>query len=256
MFGRNKNFIFIIVITSVITGFVLGVAAQEYFLIRKMIRRAGIILYFSDIFNKYKKDAHETVMLNTRWLKKYRTNKIETRYVNEVIKLNLANTALILIDVREEPNNDMWKMHEKDKIGALVKLARQNNMIIMHAPHGKKIWSGCLPNEGELIVERSRSIQSMAQFDRELKKRHIKTLLYAGYASNMCVLFRPIGIVSMNRLGYKTILIRDCTLAVESPETISGEWANKASINMVELQFGNSTTLEDLRNALEGKTTQ
>jgi nicotinamidase-related amidase len=56
----------------------------------------------------------------------------------------------------------------------------------------------------------------------------------------------------MSELGYNIVLIRDATLAFETPESLEGEWANVMAITMVEQLWGESTTIDDLRSALEG----
>jgi hypothetical protein len=54
----------------------------------------------------------------------------------------------------------------------------------------------------------------------------------------------------MKQLGYNIILIRDSTIAFETPETLDGEWANRVTINTVEHQYGSTTTLQDIEDAL------
>ena len=62
-------------------------------------------------------------------------------------------------------------------------------------------------------------------------------------------------LVRMSELGYNTILVRDATIAFETPESLSGEWAYKMTINMVESLWGGTTTVDDLRAALEPEIT-
>jgi nicotinamidase-related amidase len=54
--------------------------------------------------------------------------------------------------------------------------------------------------------------------DAYLKGMKIDTIYYAGYASNLCVLTRPTGVLSMQKLGYKVVLIKDATLPVPNVE--------------------------------------
>jgi nicotinamidase-related amidase len=131
----------------------------------------------------------------------------------------------------------------------LLDLARAHNMTIIHASHGFNITEHCQPLPGELVTGEENDLYLTENFDEYLQAHNITTLLYAGYRSNWCVLHRPTGIIKMSEQGYNVILIRDCTIAFETPETLEGEWANKASINMVEAQFGSTTTLDDLQNA-------
>ena len=88
-----------------------------------------------------------------------------------------------------------------------------------------------------------------AGLDDYLKAHNITTLIYAGYASNWCVLHRPTGIIRMRELGYDIILLRDCTIAFEMPDSLDDEWANRVTINTIEHQWGETTTLDDLQTA-------
>ncbi|MEW6156203.1 MAG: cysteine hydrolase family protein [Verrucomicrobiota bacterium] len=46
------------------------------------------------------------------------------------------------------------------------------------------------------------------------QNRKIKTLIYAGVASNMCVCHRGFGMLNMMRLGYECLLVRDLVEAI------------------------------------------
>ena len=125
-------------------------------------------------------------------------------------------------------------------------------MIIMHAPNGRAIAEDSKPLPGEIVIASQGVLGDTLQLDLFLKTHNITTLLYAGYASNLCVLTRPTGIIKMSERGYNIVLIRDATLAFETPESLEGEWANVMAITMVEQLWGESTTIDDLRSALEG----
>jgi nicotinamidase-related amidase len=88
------------------------------------------------------------------------------------------------------------------------------------------------------------------QVFEELRNRGIKTLIYAGYVTNMCVLVRPIGMIQAKGQNFNVILVRDATIAVETPESLYGEWAHKMAVRFVELNFGYTTTVEDFRIAV------
>ena len=162
------------------------------------------------------------------------------------LEIDVNKTALILIDVWACSNDIRLECNVKTKIVPLLKLAREQNMPIIHVPHDRDIHEHCQPLDGELITGKENRLSDTGCFDKYLQSHNISNLLYAGYRSNWCVLHRPTGIVKMSELGYNVILIRDCTIAMETPETLEGEWANKVSVNMVESQFGSTTTLKDL----------
>lgn len=173
--------------------------------------------------------------------------------VHHSTKLTLRRTALILIDVWENHPNEGFRTRAlenvRDRITPLIRVARRAGMTIVHAAHGYDIAAAALPADGEIELT-ERGWDTTEAFDTFLKERSITTLLYAGYASNWCVINRPVGLVPMRYEGYEVVLLRDCTLAFETPETLDGEWANKVIINTIEHQWGSTTTVEDLEAAL------
>lgn len=164
--------------------------------------------------------------------------------------LKPRQTALVLIDVFDEhPNkalSERVQLNIKEKLVPLVDLVRRKNILVLYALHGFKLNRALSIQKQDVIL----NFSSSPPFHDFLQKRNIKNLLYAGYASNMCLLFRAVGIYHMSAYNkYNIIIVRDCTLAYETPKTLKGQWANEVVINMVEAQWGSSTTLDDLRAA-------
>lgn len=200
------------------------------------------------------------VTLNTRTFRTagdpdvYDTERDST-YSYETRELDLNRTALILIDVWQEHPNEGWmeraKKNMESKIAPLLQLAREHGMTVIHAPYHHQIAELAKPLPDEFVVDSHNLIDDNVELDRYLRARNIKTLIYAGYASNECILYRPTGIIKMKELGYSIILLRDCTIAIETPESLDGEWANRMAINTVERQFGVTAILEDLKTAVE-----
>jgi nicotinamidase-related amidase len=180
------------------------------------------------------------------------TTESDGKYDYQQSSLDLNKTALILMDVwAGHPNDGLaTRMHENiiTKIVPLLALARRHNMTIIYSPNGGTICPDVCPRAGEIVLDAA-GINSTDAFHQFLKEKGINTLLYAGYDSNWCLLNRPSGIFWMAELDYNIILIRDATIAEETAETLDGEWANKVVINMVESEWGRSTTLADLQTA-------
>lgn len=200
------------------------------------------------------------ITLNTRKLTRSEDeNKFDTendsayRFFDE--KINLSRAALVLIDVWSHHNNDGWlervRQHQKSTLVPLLELARKHSMTIIHAPHEKEIARACTPLPGELVLDFFNSIDDTIELHNYLRANQIDTLFLAGYSSNLCLIGRPVGIVKMHMLGYNIIVLRDCTIAFETSETLEGELTNKVTIDIIESQWGRTTTLEDLRLALE-----
>jgi nicotinamidase-related amidase len=132
----------------------------------------------------------------------------------------------------------------RDKLYPLLQEARKAGILVIHASHGKPVHPWATPLEGEMVLEDQ---YDAYQVFEELRNRGIKTLIYAGYATNMCVLVRPIGMIQAKEQNFNVILVRDATIAVETPESLDGEWAHKMAVRFVELNFGYTTTVEDFR---------
>jgi nicotinamidase-related amidase len=82
------------------------------------------------------------------------------------------------------------------------------------------------------------------QLHRLLGQRKILHLVYAGFATNLCVLFRDYGTRAMAARGYNVLLLRDGTAGIESHETVGGQWLTRAAVHSIELSTGHSTTCE------------
>ena len=78
-----------------------------------------------------------------------------------------------------------------------------------------------------------------------LEEKRILHLIYAGFATNWCVLGRDYGIRSMARYGYNIILLRDATTGVEFPDTYYNLFTTEIAIREVEQQYGFSASNAD-----------
>lgn len=245
------------IMLSFFVGTALGVLVQKYHLPGIILQKC---LYTYTTYFQADDDTGEIITtgditVRTRAFKpaadpeKFDTER-DSVYTYDQRSLDIHRTALIVIDAWAYSANDGYLKRTEEnmrlKLSPLLQLARKHNMVVIHAPHGQEIAEIAKPLPGELVVH-----SSTAELDAYLKAHHITTLLYAGYASNMCVLLRPTGIIKMRELGYNIILVRDCTIAVEMPESLDGQWANKIAVNMIETQWGETTTLEDLEAAFK-----
>ena len=77
-------------------------------------------------------------------------------------------------------------------------------------------------------------------------------LLYAGFATNWCILNRDSGMRAMAQRGYNMILLRDATMGVEFPDTLAAETATEMAIREVEQQLGFSAAKDDFLAACVG----
>ena len=108
------------------------------------------------------------------------------------------------------------------------------------------------PRDGEFVLANREELHHL------LAERGIADLLYCGFALNMCLLDKPGAIRDMSvgyGLGYRCILLRDCTAAAESNHSIAGMLMTRCWIEWYEMAVGYSTTSRQLIAASRGKRT-
>ena len=110
-------------------------------------------------------------------------------------------------------------------------------------PEQRRIFDFLGPAPGDFMVGTGE------QLHRLCHHRKILHLLYAGFAANICMQFRPYGTREMRHRGYNIILLRDCTTAIETPETLAGLWMTETAILNIEMKVGASTTSADMQRA-------
>jgi len=99
------------------------------------------------------------------------------------------------------------------------------------------------PEPGEPIAHQT------AQFDRILRERGIVNLIYAGFATDMCILNAPGGMGPMFGLGYRVILVRDATIGVEPPDFLEQRVATRWGIRFHETHWGDTITTDQFMAA-------
>jgi nicotinamidase-related amidase len=85
-------------------------------------------------------------------------------------------------------------------------------------------------------------IATTSQFDRILRREGIVNLVYAGFCTNLCILDSDGGMKPMSRLGYRTILLREATLACEFPDTLADRTCTRMAIRYIETWVGRSAS--------------
>ncbi len=93
--------------------------------------------------------------------------------------------------------------------------------------------------EDEFVIATGQQLHEL------LEERKILHLIFAGFATNWCVLGRDYGIRSMSRYGYNIILLRDATTGVEFPDTYDNLFTTEIAIREVEQQYGFSASNAD-----------
>ncbi|MBM4438316.1 MAG: isochorismatase family protein [Actinobacteria bacterium] len=82
--------------------------------------------------------------------------------------------------------------------------------------HIRDIYQPIAPAPDDCVVATG------AQLHRLLRFRKLVHLIYAGFATNICMVYRDYGLQAMRHRGYAPIILRDCTSAIETRATIDG----------------------------------
>jgi nicotinamidase-related amidase len=94
-----------------------------------------------------------------------------------------------------------------------------------------------------------RVVRSGPHMHRVLRKMGRLHLFFAGFATNMCLQHRDYGIRAFSERGYNTILIRDCTTAIESHDTVESLAGTRVSVQEIEMKYSFSVASEDFIGA-------
>jgi nicotinamidase-related amidase len=100
------------------------------------------------------------------------------------------------------------------------------------------------PQSGDIMVA------TTEQFDSWLRDREITTLLYTGFCTNLCILDSPAAMKAMQAQGYRCVILREATMAVEFPDTLETLMHTRAALQYIEAWVGYSASAADLRRAL------
>ncbi len=99
------------------------------------------------------------------------------------------------------------------------------------------------------VKESDDVIATGAQLHHVLAERKVLHLIYAGFATNWCLLGRDYGIRHMALDGYNIIALRDCTTGVEFPDTLDNLFVTEIGVREIEQQFGFTASNEDFVSA-------
>jgi nicotinamidase-related amidase len=101
------------------------------------------------------------------------------------------------------------------------------------------------PLESETVVV------TTEQWDDWLRAQGIDTLIYVGFCTNLCILDAPGGMRQMAPLGYRCIILREATLAVEFPDTLEQRLQTQASLRHIEGWVGYTAGCRDFQRACQ-----
>ncbi len=110
------------------------------------------------------------------------------------------------------------------------------------------IYHDVAPVVGDVVVATGDQLHSL------LRKKGVLHLIYAGFATNWCVLNKDYGFRAMTWRGYNGVILRDGTTAVETHETHTTEQLRDFAVLSMEMTMGYSSTVDELIAALKSVT--
>jgi nicotinamidase-related amidase len=175
--------------------------------------------------------------------------------------LETSKTALIVMDPWEDSGskflNSYYEEVLKDKIVPLVNKSLSINIpviIFTNSPNEERDYGHAvipelknLFNNGKLHILYHQNVSS-DMFSIWLKKHGVDTLIYSGLASNMCVLGRDLGMISMQIKGFKMYFIPEASAAVEFGNSWRDQSLHKATTILISQGVGEIIKLEEFLN--------
>jgi nicotinamidase-related amidase len=122
-------------------------------------------------------------------------------------------------------------------------IPRESRLTMLKRQQERRILPALTPQPADYVIATGEQLHRLCRHQRILH------LIYAGFAANVCVLYRDYGTRAMSQRGYNVILLRDGTCAIESADTLSEERLLKAAILGIEMFVGSSTTSQALIDA-------
>lgn len=167
-------------------------------------------------------------------------------------EIHPATTALILVDVwAEHANRDLMQRIDTNVRSSLLTMLKavraDGRMLIVHYPNRRKIHPAVRTRSGEVVANTGE--EALAA----VRSRQVTTLIYAGYAGDMCLANRPLGVLSAYLLhGYRDIIVvRDASLSIEPPEWKNQGLAHQGAMLLLELNdYAVTTTVADVEQSL------
>jgi len=158
--------------------------------------------------------------------KYYKVGEARYRFVR---RLSIANTAIVVMDPWEDVGSDFLNRHYRPILKkAVIPLVRQGlaldiRVIVLTNDPAKNPadYASAIDPELQQMVDEGQVALFYHQdftaqsFTKLLKDQSVDTLIYSGFASNVCVIGRELGLVPMQNKGFRIFFVPEASAAVE-----------------------------------------
>jgi nicotinamidase-related amidase len=142
-----------------------------------------------------------------------------------------------------EIRSEEWPSSQENLISSRFESAPTPEVIALR--HNRSIHPAATPEPHEAVVATGEELHAY------LAQHGAHFLFFAGFAANICVLYRDYGMRAMRGRGFEVILLRDATTGLETAATLPMESALQAALHEVELNLGYTAAAADLIRALQ-----
>lgn len=180
--------------------------------------------------------------------KPYHDESISEQYTTTA-SLSPLNTAFIVIDpwnnapssyLNQDANNILTNyllplVRAASQRGYSVYIFSNDCKAITPTPYScgmAKSLQTLAKNNSNVIVNYWQNFNKIS-FAKMLKQKGITQIIYSGFSSNMCVLTRPAGLVSMQQLGFSLYFVPEASSAIELPETLKTKQVHKITTSII-----------------------
>lgn len=168
----------------------------------------------------------------------------------ERVESPAASVALVLVDVWADHECAGWQARAdavvRSRIAPAAAAMRAAGGQVIHAPHDRAAHPDLPQDAADIVLAGGMASEDFADL---LVRRGIRRLIYAGFASNMCIMTRPVGMLAMVHRGFGLTLLRDASIAMETPASLAGEGQHAAMVAFVEINLGTTLATDDLIEA-------
>jgi nicotinamidase-related amidase len=89
-----------------------------------------------------------------------------------------------------------------------------------------------------------------AEFAKMLHDKGVTKIIYLGFASNMCILSRPTGMIAMDNSGFSLYFIPEASAAVETQNTWQTQSVHKSTTLMISQSLASLIKYDDIISKL------
>lgn len=172
--------------------------------------------------------------------------------------IDSGKTALIVMDPWEDSGSSILNNHFepiiKEKLIPLINKSIALDIPVIaltNAPSNDVDYSHKVHSEIEQLAKLNKvrifyhQSYDSSRFSEWLRSMSIDTLIYSGFASNICVIGRNLGMIEMQRKGFKLFFVPEASAAVEFEESWNTGQLHRSTTILISQSYGELIALDD-----------